>query len=329
MIDNKPIVAIQCATYNHEPYIRDCLEGFVMQETNFPFVAIVHDDASTDGTAAIVKEYAEKYPDIIKPIYETENQYSKPGKPLQKIMNDAITKTGAKYIALCEGDDYWTDPLKLQKQVDFMEANPDVGLLYTDYNEYNEHSRTFKYDMFKSNKKYMPQSFSDHLLRKCYIAPMSWLFRNDVYQKQCDIESPAHFLDGSFVMALKFFLSSKVAFMTDTTAVYRVHEGSATNSGSIKSRYDYHKSVFETQLFFAHKYCPESFVQKIKESFFTNEYCSILITKDKENYRNLSTYFKRQDNDNIVKYLIIKLLLKNRLGRQILRQLYLNRINVI
>ncbi|MDE5714067.1 MAG: glycosyltransferase, partial [Muribaculaceae bacterium] len=71
------VVAIRCCTYNHEPYIRDALEGFVMQKTDFPFVAIVHDDASTDRTAEIIREYAEKYPDIIKPIYETENQYSK------------------------------------------------------------------------------------------------------------------------------------------------------------------------------------------------------------------------------------------------------------
>lgn len=71
------MVTICCTAYNHEPYIRQCLEGFVMQKANFHFEAIVHDDASTDGTAAIIQEYAEKYPNIIKPIYETENQYSK------------------------------------------------------------------------------------------------------------------------------------------------------------------------------------------------------------------------------------------------------------
>ena len=73
-IDYKPLVAIHCFVYNHEPYLRDCFEGFVMQQTNFPFVAIVHDDASTDGSAAIIREYEEKYPHIFKPIYETENQ---------------------------------------------------------------------------------------------------------------------------------------------------------------------------------------------------------------------------------------------------------------
>ncbi len=125
-----PVVAIKCMAYNHEAYIRDALEGFVMQKTDFPFVAVVHDDASTDNTAAIIREYATKYPHIIKPIYETENLYSKRDGTIDRIMREAVINTGAKYIALCEGDDYWTDPLKLQKQVDFLEAHPEYSLVF-------------------------------------------------------------------------------------------------------------------------------------------------------------------------------------------------------
>ena len=129
MRENEPLmVTILCLVYNHESYIRQCLEGFVMQKTNFRFEAIVHDDASTDGTAAIIREYAEKYPDIIKPIFETENQYSKGDGSLGRIMT---AHTHGKYVAICEGDDYWIDPLKLQRQVDFLEGNPEYVLTYT------------------------------------------------------------------------------------------------------------------------------------------------------------------------------------------------------
>lgn len=117
------MVKIQCLVYNHERYLRQCLDGFVMQQTNFRFQAIVHDDASTDKSAEIIKEYADKYPDIIMPIFQTENQYSKKDGSLRRIMYEACK--GSKYIAMCEGDDYWIDPLKLQKQVDFLEANPE------------------------------------------------------------------------------------------------------------------------------------------------------------------------------------------------------------
>lgn len=123
-------VVINCITYNHGPYLADALEGFVKQQTNFPFVAIVHDDASTDNTAEVLREYAERYPDIIKPIYEKENQYSKGNGTLSRIMNIACEVTGARYLAHCEGDDYWTDSHKLQIQVDFLEENPDYSMCF-------------------------------------------------------------------------------------------------------------------------------------------------------------------------------------------------------
>lgn len=108
-----PLVSICCITYNHENYIRNAIEGFLIQKTDFPFEIIIHDDASTDSTANIIKEYEKKFPDLIKPIYQIENQHSK-GRKATPI---AFKAARGKYIALCEGDDYWIDPLKLQKQI--------------------------------------------------------------------------------------------------------------------------------------------------------------------------------------------------------------------
>lgn len=122
-----PIVSICCITYNHENYIAQALDSMLMQETNFPFEIIVRDDCSTDKTASIIGNYMEKYPHVIKPIFEQENQYSKGIKPLPVVAKNAI----GKYIALCEGDDYWTDPVKLQKQFEFLENNTEYALCYT------------------------------------------------------------------------------------------------------------------------------------------------------------------------------------------------------
>ena len=122
---NEPLLSIRCIVFNHEEYIAQALDGFLMQETNFPFEVIVHDDASTDKTTDIIREYELKYPKIIKPIYEKENMYSKHDGSISRIMRDACK---GKYLAFCEGDDYWTDSKKIQRQVDFLERNLDYAL---------------------------------------------------------------------------------------------------------------------------------------------------------------------------------------------------------
>jgi glycosyltransferase involved in cell wall biosynthesis len=122
-----PVVSISCNTYNQINFIREAIEGFLMQKTSFSVEILIHDDASTDGTAEIVREYEKKYPNVIFPIYQTENQYS---KGIKIASNYQFPRARGKYIALCEGDDYWTDSLKLQKQVNFLEANPDYVLCF-------------------------------------------------------------------------------------------------------------------------------------------------------------------------------------------------------
>ncbi len=128
-LGEKPVmVSICCITYNQEPYIRKALDGFLSQKTSFAYEVLIHDDASTDRTAEIIRQYADRYPDVIKPIFQKENQYSRGFTNISGTYN--FPRAAGRYIAMCEGDDYWTDPRKLQKQVDFMEAHPDCSLVF-------------------------------------------------------------------------------------------------------------------------------------------------------------------------------------------------------
>lgn len=119
--DNQPLLSIWCLSYNHRDFISEAIESFLAQKTEFKFEIIIHDDASTDGTQEIIKDYQNQYPDIIKVIYQEKNQYSQGINPINAIY--AMTKS--KFIAFCEGDDYWDDPQKLQTQVNFLINNPD------------------------------------------------------------------------------------------------------------------------------------------------------------------------------------------------------------
>ena len=122
---NKIKVSIVCITYNQVDYIRDALDGFLNQNTNFDYEILIHDDASTDGTADIVREYRDKYPNIITTVLQKENQYSKGVKMATTYLYPRVQ---GKYVAFCEGDDYWIDPSKLQKQFDYMEAHEDCAM---------------------------------------------------------------------------------------------------------------------------------------------------------------------------------------------------------
>lgn len=118
------LVTVVCITYNHEKYLRDALDGFLSQKTDFQYKIVIYDDASTDNTAAIIEEYALKYPQIIVPIYQKENQYQKGTNMFKEFVAPLLE---GKYYAYCEGDDYWCDPHKLQEQVDFMRTHPDYS----------------------------------------------------------------------------------------------------------------------------------------------------------------------------------------------------------
>ena len=246
--DIKPLVSIRCLVYNHEPYLRQCLDGFVMQKTNFAFEAIVHDDASTDNSAAIIREYAEKYPDIIKPIYETENQYSKKDGSLRRIMNEAI-HPDAQYIAFCEGDDYWTDPLKLQKQVDFMTLHTECSLTYHACENKFEYSENKNRKLFGDN---VLDAYSSIDILENYFHTATILVKREVlFSELYNRVMKSGCISGDTLLYLVASRMGKIKGINKKMSVYRRHlNGVSQNIDKYENSFnDYRIWVYLANIF--------------------------------------------------------------------------------
>ncbi|MCR5164831.1 MAG: glycosyltransferase [Thermoguttaceae bacterium] len=216
-------LSICCITFNHAKFIRQTLDGFVMQKTNFPFEVLIHDDASTDGTADIIREYEAKFPDIIKPICQTENQWSK-GVSISKTFN--FPRVQGEYVAMCEGDDYWTDPLKLQKQADFLDAHPDYTICFHPvrilWEKQPEREEIFPTPEMRGGRTVFAV---EDLIQKNIIQTNSVLYRWVFPEKEPLDVFPAGILPGDAFLHLIHAKHGKIGFIDEVMAVYRRHEG--------------------------------------------------------------------------------------------------------
>lgn len=229
--DTTPVVSVCCITYNHRNFILDCLNGFLIQETSFPVEILIHDDASTDQTAAIIREYQKKYPNVIKAICQEENQWSKGVRPNAEFN---LPRARGKYIAICEGDDYWTDPLKLQKQVDVLDRDPTFGLtfcnlkvIYDDsgqppHNAYQEVAHLPKGNRLRifahPNER---TSFAD-LIKGNYVHTPGVLFRNWVREEGVP-DYMAKVSIGDWPLHLFTATKGDLHYCREVMGVYQVH----------------------------------------------------------------------------------------------------------
>ena len=240
--NNNPLVSICTLAYNHEPYTRQCLDGFLMQKTNFKFEVLIHDDASIDGTEEIIREYEAKYPDIIKALYEEENQYVL-GRRGSKTFNYPRAK--GKYIALCEGDDYWTDPYKLQKQVDFLEANEEYSLCFHNAIEHWEDGS--REDSIFSDVEDRDYSAVE-IYKKWTIPTASVVFRKAVIDslRYKEVGSNPKFIYGDIILFLTCAEFGKLRGFTDTMSIYRRHIGGIVYGFNLKR--DYKQCIHDIEI---------------------------------------------------------------------------------
>ena len=215
-------LSIICLTYNHSSSLFQTLDGFVMQKTKFPFEVLVHDDASTDGTRDIILQYADKYPDIIRPILEEENQWSN-GIAFDK--EKIWPYVRGEYVALCEGDDYWTDENKLQKQVDFLDSHPDCSLCFHPVRIVDQSNSAGEeiYPDQKLLQRAGELNFAS-LLKRNFIQTNSVVYRWRFHKESYSL-MPEHILPGDWFLHLLHAQVGKIGFLPEVMAVYRRNAG--------------------------------------------------------------------------------------------------------
>lgn len=265
-------VLVRCMTYNHAPYILDAMKGFCMQQTSFPYICAIVDDASTDGEQNIILDFVKHnflfgdMEDSWKNETEDFSQFLVRHKSnyncyfsitLLKYNHYSIKKDkilyikkwidSVEYLAMCEGDDYWTDPQKLQKEYNYLTDHPEKGLVYTNCNVLLQDEGVVHKDVFSSGYFKKTNNYKDFLIEGNYIAPCSWLYRKD---ELSNIEVPPFVTDWTLFIAFSLLLKDRVGYIVDTTCTYRVSHGSASHNSDMVKRYNYLKGAFATECFF-------------------------------------------------------------------------------
>ena len=255
-MDQREIMVSVCMiTYNHESYIAQAIEGVLMQKTNFQIELVIGEDCSGDKTREICKTYKEKYPDLCKLRLQDKNIGM-----MDNFIENLKSCTG-KYIALCEGDDYWTDPLKLQKQVDFLEQNPDYGLIFTDADHLYEKTGKIISSYDKTYRRKIPVgNVLEELLYGNPYKTCSSLFKTKYVSDFCTISEKAqrhHFKMGDVILWLIIAGRSKIGYLPSSTVVYRVLGRSASHFNDIERTVFFGMSNYKRSIYFADFFhCP-------------------------------------------------------------------------
>lgn len=289
---NDVVVSVCCITYNHVKFIRDAIEGFLMQKTSFPFEILIHDDASTDGTAEIIREYEKKHPDLIFPIYQKENQYSQ-GRIISPTYQ--FPRARGKYIALCEGDDYWTDKLKLQKQVGFLEGNEEYSLTAGQIQLVNP-------DASEISGGIWPVLRDDTVINVNEIGSENHVHTATVlFRKKCLTEDYFEFSKeapiGDYFLFSFLLLEGNIKIEKKVLASYRMHSGSIYSS---RPKIERSQNLICTKgAFFSYlkKTRPElisPYVRNTSKSFSYSEYKVLLLNNNTDFAKEMAAFEEKK-----------------------------------
>ncbi len=287
MDEREVLVSVCCLSYNHEAYLRDAIESFISQKTDFRFEVLINDDASTDGTAAILREYAERYPELIRPFYQPVNLYSQ-GKDL--CLEVLYPAARGKYIALCEGDDYWTDDTKLQRQADFLEANPEYSACV--------HNTLLHYCQGEQRDKPLLRHTQDCDVGVAEVLRgVSYSFHtSSLMAKKAVIADVRDFFYvglehgfGDHPDALWLIVNGPIRYLNRCMSVYRIHSSGLSWSANVDSQYQKLREYTqgECRLLQAFRpYAPEEYLPAVDRAILDKEFELMYIEgRDREQRR--------------------------------------------
>ena len=260
-----PIVSVLLITYNQKDYIAQAIESVLMQKTDFPFEVLIGDDCSTDGTSAIVGSYADAHPDQIRLVGSEHN--------VGGIANERrlMEQAQGKYLAFLEGDDFWTDEYKLQKQVDFLERNPDYGLVHSDVDHYYQHSGKTERAVNRSQGVHVPEGdlFKELLKPQPYfIKTATVCFRKELVSRYFDYDKAIS--DQWPLTDLPLWLDitahARAHYMGEVLATYRLLNESASRTASPEKKLRYHLGLHRIKVWYLNKYqCGSEVRNEIEE----------------------------------------------------------------
>jgi glycosyltransferase involved in cell wall biosynthesis len=265
------MVDICCITFNHSSYIAQAINGFLIQKSEFPFRIIIHDDASTDSTQKIVKQFYENNPEIIIPIFQKENKYSRGINPMLEFI---LPKCTGKYLAFCEGDDFWTDPDKLQKQVEFLEANPEFSMVHTDVNHLYQDKNKLELSYNKAHGIHFPSGdIFDNLLKgDLFIKTSSVIVKRDVFSQASNYNlfRERKWLLSDLPTWLEIAYCTKIKYLEDTTTTYRLIDESASRTKNLFKMHKFHLSVYDVLYYYWKTYSEKPETKRIIDGKYAN-----------------------------------------------------------
>ena len=286
-METEILVSVLVTTYNHKNYIRQCLDSMIAQRTDFEYEIIVRDDASTDGTSDIVREYADKFPGKVVPYILEENYFSK------GMTNVSFAKmfgmSRGKYIAICEGDDFWTDPEKLQVQTDFLEAHPDYSLCVT-ASHYADADGQLKQGKVFRNGTVSRELTIEEILRGWTAATNTVVYRKACLVEDVVIPFLGTCVNEDFARMVYLALKGKVWYMDRLTGAYRVG-----NPGSFSD--DTHK---RPEVYKARTLEYAAMLDRI-DAYTEGKYTDII--RKYRDQRLFDLYANLEDKENMKKYL--------------------------